>query len=176
MDIHTQQWATEEYEQVARKAANSPSSPSWDTHENSQAEWFHADMLTLFKRFLIKEKMSSLQKMRMVMSTSSSCVTSYEKLLRKHRETHREWEREKHTHTQESLKTTKHTNQPNGKQTNKQTNKQANSWKLEPATIVQGSWSRGCRDGSQISCSSGEGRREQGSKEKPNFQGELWER
>jgi hypothetical protein len=85
------------------------------------------------------------------------------------RNTHRVRERERETHTHESLKTTKHTNQPNGKQTNKQ----ANSWKLEPATIVQGSWSRGCRDGSQISCSRGERRREQGSKEKPNFQGEL---
>jgi len=44
----------------------------------------------LFKRLLIKEQISSLQKMRMVTSTPSSCVTSYEKLLRKHRETHRE--------------------------------------------------------------------------------------
>ncbi len=174
MHIHRQQWATEEYEQVARKAANSPSSPSWETHENSQAEWFHADMLTLFKRLLIKEQMSSLQQMRMVMSTPSSCVTSYEKLLRKHRETHTQWEREKHAHTREFEDNQTH--KPTKRQTNKQTNKQANSWKLELATIVQGSWSRGCRDGSQISCSSGERRREQGSKEKPNFQGELWER
>ncbi len=172
MHIHTQQWATEEYQQVARKAVNSPSSPSWDTHENSQAEWFHADMLTLCKRLLIKEQMSSLQKMRMVMSTPSSCVTSYEKLLRKHRVR----ERETHTHTHTREFEDNQTHKPTKRQTNKQTNKQANSWKLEPATIVQGSWSRGYSDGSQISCSSGERRREQGSKEKPNFQGELWER